>query len=74
MNRRIKLSASLICADLLNLESDLSIIHQKGFDYIHFDVMDGHFVPGIGLGTFFLEWLTASQPVPVEVHLMVSDP
>ncbi len=53
MNRRIKLSASLICADLLNLESDLSIIHQKGFDYIHFDVMDGHFVPGIGLGIFF---------------------
>ncbi len=74
MNRRIKLSASLICADLLNLESDLSIIHQKGFDYIHFDVMDGHFVPGIGLGTFFLEQLTAGQPVPVDVHLMVSDP
>ena len=74
MSRQIKLSASVICANLLDLKSDLSIIHQKGFDYIHFDMMDGHFVPRVGLGTFFLEQLTANQPVPVEVHLMVSDP
>jgi ribulose-phosphate 3-epimerase len=74
MNRRIKLSASLICANLLNLEQDLKIIHHKGFDYIHFDIMDGHFVPRIGLGIFFLKELTKNQPIPVEVHLMVSDP
>ena len=74
MNRKIILSASLICADLLNLERDLRILSQKGFDYIHFDMMDGHFVPRLGLGTFFLEQVVKKQPIPVDVHLMVSDP
>jgi len=74
MTRSIKLSASLICADLLNLQDNLSTLQQGGFDYIHFDMMDGHFVPRIGLGTFFLRQITSKQPMPVDVHLMVVDP
>ena len=74
MDRKIILSASLICADLLNLERDLHVLSQNGFDYIHFDMMDGHFVSRIGLGTFFLEQVVKKQTVPVDVHLMVSDP
>ena len=74
MATRIKLSASLICANLLNLEKDLSILRQGGFDYIHFDMMDGHFVPRIGLDAFFLRQIASGQPMPVDVHLMVTDP
>ena len=74
MQRRIKLSASIICADLLNLERDIRILQQKGIDFLHFDMMDGHFVPRIGLGTFFLKQLSSSQSLPVEAHLMVSAP
>jgi ribulose-phosphate 3-epimerase len=74
MGRSIKLSASLICADLLNLQRDLSILEKGGFHYIHFDMMDGHFVPRIGLGASFLRQITGGQSLPVEVHLMVADP
>ncbi|MBW8003020.1 MAG: ribulose-phosphate 3-epimerase [Planctomycetes bacterium] len=74
MNRKIKLSASIMCANLLNLEEDLEILGQKQIDYLHFDIMDGHFVPGVGLGIFLLEQLTRKQSIPVETHLMVTDP
>jgi ribulose-phosphate 3-epimerase len=72
--RALKLSASIMCADLMNLAADLRTLAQKQFDYIHFDVMDGHFVPEIGLGSFFLEQVTRSQEMPVDVHLMTTDP
>jgi ribulose-phosphate 3-epimerase len=72
--RRLKLSASIICANLMNLGADFEILDHKGFDYLHFDMMDGHFVPEIGLGIFFLEQITSSQHLPVDVHLMVTDP
>ena len=74
MDKKIKLSASLICCNFFNLKRDIDIFLQEGLDYIHFDIMDGHFVPRIGLGTFFLDQLTKKQKIPVEVHLMVSDP
>ena len=74
MNRPIKLSASVICADMLNLQRDLDVLQAKGMDYLHFDVMDGHFVPSVGLGVFVLEQLTSRLSIPVEVHLMVTDP
>ena len=74
MAHSVKLSASIICADLLNLKDNLFMLKQGGIDYIHFDIMDGHFVPGIGLGTFFLRQISEGQSLPVETHLMVSDP
>jgi len=74
MNSKIKLSASIICANILNLEKDLKLINQNKFDYIHFDIMDGHFVQRIGFDTLLIKELTKSQSTPVEVHLMVTDP
>ncbi len=74
MERTPKLSASIMCANLMNLGKDVHTLHKKGFDFLHFDIMDGHFVPQIGLGTFFLRQLCLNQPVPVDVHLMVTDP
>lgn len=74
MKPKIKLSVSFICSNLFNIRNDLSIFYEEGIDYIHYDIMDGHFVPRIGLGTFFLEQLTKKQPIPLAVHLMVNDP
>lgn len=72
--RELKLSASVMCADLMNLGADLRTLEQKSFSYLHFDLMDGHFVPEVGLGVFFLEQITRSHALPVDVHLMVTDP
>ena len=72
--RNVKLSASIMCANLLRLEEDLRILGEAGFDSLHFDMMDGHFVPEIGFGVFFLEQLTTARTLPVDVHLMVTDP
>ena len=74
MEPEIKLSASIICANILNLKKDLDLINKNKFDYIHFDIMDGHFVPRIGFDTFLIKELVKAQSVPVEVHLMVTDP
>ena len=69
----IILSASVISADPLNLERDLTLLAGHGFG-LHFDLMDGHFVPRFGLHLDLLARITATLPVPVDVHLMVSDP
>jgi len=68
------LSASILCADLLDLKQDLQALQDQGLDYLHFDIMDGHFVPGFGLNAHLLGQLARRQPIPVEAHLLVTDP
>ncbi len=73
MASRITLSASVICADPLHLQRDLALLAENGFA-LHFDMMDGHFVPRLGLHPELLGRITAALPAPVDAHLMVSDP
>lgn len=68
------IAASLICADPLNLEGDLNEIKSGGADFIHFDVMDGQFVPRYGLYPEILVALKRVIQLPVDVHLMVNNP
>ena len=67
------LAASLICADPLNLERDIGEIILGEIDWIHFDVMDGSFVPRYGLYPEILQRLRQQTNLPVDVHMMVSN-
>lgn len=69
-----KLSASMICGDPLNLASELSELEKAKIEYIHFDVMDGIFVPRLGLYPEILTEIKSKTNIPVDVHLMVSKP
>ena len=69
-----QLAASIICGNPLNLESDLAALDKGGIDYIHFDVMDGYFVPRFGLFPEYLKAIRLKTDVPIEVHMMVQDP
>ncbi len=68
------ISPSILSADFMNLERDVKMIAQGGADYIHFDVMDGHFVPNLTLGVPFVKAMKKICPIPLDVHLMISNP
>ncbi len=70
----IKLSPSILSADFANLERDIRTAVAAGADWMHIDVMDGHFVPNITIGVPVVKSLRSVCQVPMDVHLMISDP
>jgi len=62
-----------MCADYLNLERDIRLLEQSGVDYLHFDVMDGHFVPNFGLNLDLLKTARRITNLPINVHLMIDN-
>jgi ribulose-phosphate 3-epimerase len=71
--RNVKISPSMMCADFLNLREALDIFVAKKIDYLHIDVMDGHYVPNFTLGPGFCEALAQDFAIPLDIHLMIED-
>ncbi len=69
-----KISPSLLSADFSNLEKDIRMLEKGGADMLHIDVMDGHFVPNITIGPVVVEAIKEVAAIPLDVHLMISDP
>jgi len=71
---KIKLAASVMCADLSCLSKDIKVLEEEKVDYLHFDIMDGHFVPNITLGPGILRSLRKITNLPFDTHLIIEEP
>ena len=69
-----KISASMMCSDLINLKETLSIFQAQGVEYLHIDMMDGAFVPNFGLGVDYIRGLRRLTDIPLDLHLMIQNP
>ncbi len=70
----IRVAPSLMCANALYLRKDIEDLDRAGVDLFHVDIMDGHFVPNITIGPMFVEGIRKITKLPIDVHLMISDP
>jgi ribulose-phosphate 3-epimerase len=70
----VKIAPSIIAADFLALGEAITTIETAGADFLHFDVMDGQFVPTITIGPLVLQALKRKARIPIDVHLMIADP
>ncbi len=74
MRHPIEIAPSILAADLANLASEVRKVEQAGAQVVHFDVMDGHFVPNISIGVPVLESLRKATSLTIDVHLMIERP
>jgi ribulose-phosphate 3-epimerase len=72
MSSLIKISPSILSADFSRLGEEIIALEKAGADYIHIDVMDGHFVPNITIGPEVIKRLRPITKLPFDVHLMIS--
>lgn len=68
------ISPSILSADFCNLERDIKRVENAGADWIHIDVMDGHFVPNITMGVPAVKSIKKVTKLPLDVHLMIENP
>jgi len=69
-----KISASILSADFSRLGEEVKAVERAGVDYLHVDVMDGHFVPNITIGPMVVEAIRKVTSLPLDVHLMIDHP
>lgn len=74
MAKKILIAPSILSADFSRLEKEVMSIEKAGADWVHIDVMDGHFVPNITIGSAVTASIKKRTNLPLDVHLMIEDP
>jgi len=74
MQPRDQIAPSLLSADFTRLGEEIAAVERAGADLLHFDVMDGHFVPNISMGVPILQAVRKVTKLPLDAHLMISEP
>jgi ribulose-phosphate 3-epimerase len=70
----MKIAPSILSADFTRLGEEIQAVEKAGADWLHVDIMDGHYVPNITIGPFVVEWVRKATRMPLDVHLMITDP
>lgn len=70
----VEIAPSILSADFTRLGEQVAAVENAGASYIHFDVMDGHFVPNLTIGPFIVEWVRKATNLPIDAHLMIENP
>lgn len=72
--QKILIAPSILSADFSKLGEEIHAVEKAGADWIHVDVMDGHFVPNITIGPVVVKWVRPVTKLPFDVHLMIKNP
>lgn len=72
--KSILIAPSILSSDFANLESEIKRLEENGADWVHVDVMDGHFVPNLTIGAPVVKALKKVTSIPLDVHLMIDNP
>lgn len=71
---RVKIAPSILSADFSRVGEEIRAVESAGADWLHVDVMDGHYVPNITIGPVVVESIRKVTRLPLDVHLMITDP
>ena len=72
--KKVKIAPSILAADFSQLGEDVQKVEESGADLIHFDIMDGHFVPNLTMGAELMKSIRRHTKLPFDVHLMMTHP
>jgi ribulose-phosphate 3-epimerase len=70
----LKIAPSILSADFSRLKDEIQAVEAAGADWLHIDVIDGHFVPNITIGPVVVESIRKVTKIPLDGHLMITDP